>query len=544
MTVLEDERAETAATAAARRNWEANLAALQGIQPWVVEALGRWELDESHAWMFGRDGFLTVVDGAGRWHGGCSLPKRAGVAMLKRLELRGVVGCLLAPTHGGQVMAALEKLERRQAVVVVLPEVKELGVLLRCCDFSEDVAAHRLWVAAGADWAGMVNRIFEEQPGLPTPTQFIRTVATAEEVVQGLVPRAEECFNRVNEGRVRRMREGRDRAAGDSPALNRQILVVAPTHFRLWDDGGFALSRALDGSVVHLDPDDPAQASGAGLALAAAAAAAVVTINKGRGDLPGVLAKGTPVVTWVAHPCIPAHEAASPRDGLLLGDESWVDLARWAGWPEDRVKVVAWPEVAAASRPASPAVLALIANTATLETPVTELDLSSHHVLWESIRQEIGSDPFCVGSDVEAFLARRREALHIGTEGFDRGMFIERLIVPAWQRAVARMLLDAGLPLRVYGSGWDELPGLREHWEGPVRTREQFLAAAGAATALVYPWPMRYRGAIDALRRGVVWAGSRDPREWVRRARAALKETPVGRPGGDSLADGVAALLG
>jgi hypothetical protein len=345
----------------------------------------------------------------------------------------------------------------------------------------------------------------------------------------------------MNEARAARVR---DLCIAERNDASANLLVVAPTHFRLWDDGGSALSRAFEIGAALLDPDDPAQSSGVGLAVAADDAAAIVTINKGRGDLPNVLPKRTPVLTWVTHPHIPAHELACPHDGLLLGDESWVDLARWAGWPEARLRVVAWPEAALASQPASPAVLALIANTATLQTPVTELDLSSHHVLWESIRHEIACDPFCVGADIEVFLSRRREKLHIGTEGFDRGTFIERLIVPAWQQAIARMLLEKGLPLRVFGSGWDELPGLREHWDGPVRTREQFLSAAGAATALVYPWPGRYRGAIDALGREVLWTASRDPREWVRQARAVLQDVPAMPRQGEPLAAAVKALIG
>jgi hypothetical protein len=559
VTLLDEEPvATTAAGAQAERNRQANLAALEGTQPWLVECLAEAALDDARTWIFGRDGFLTTVDATGRWFGGCSLPKRAGAAMLRRLELRGVVGCLLAPTHAGQVAAALEKLTSPQAVLVVQPDLTDLGVMLACADFSEEIARHRLWLAGGLDWDSIVLRIFQAHPGLPTPTQFIRTVATAQEVVQGLIPRAEECFKRSNEARwwrVRELRDAREAAGsrlgceskedrpGDSPALNGSTLVVAPTHFRLWDDGGFTLRQAFVDARSHLDPDDPAEASAVGLALAAEPADAIVTLNKGRADLPDALPSGKPLVTWVTHPCIPAFDPACPQDGLLLGDEAWLPFARAAGWPEDRLRAASWPEMALPPPP-NPATLVLIADTTPLETPIKELDFSSHHVLWESIRHDLAHDPFCIGGDLDAFLARRRSALHIGMEGFDRTMFIERLIVPAWQQAVARLLLDAGLPLKLYGGGWDELPGLRDHWEGPVRTREQFLTAAGSATALVYPWPMRYRGAIDAVGRGVLWTASRDPRDWVRQARAMLREAPATPREEDSLVAGVRSLIG
>src|SRR5690349_18616587 len=131
-------------------NREANRAALAMSQRWVVDAAS--DFDEAATWLFGRDGFLTAQDLLGRWWAGCSLPKRAGVAMLKRLELRGVVGCLLAPTHAGQVAAALERIAPEQAIVVIQPELSDLRVLMACCDFSEDIRRNRLWLAAGPDW--------------------------------------------------------------------------------------------------------------------------------------------------------------------------------------------------------------------------------------------------------------------------------------------------------------------------------------------------------------------------------------------------------
>jgi hypothetical protein len=54
---------------------------------------------------------------------------------------------------------------------------------------------------------------------------------------------------------------------------------------------------------------------------------------------------------------------------------------------------------------------------------------------------------------------------------------------------------------------------------------------------------MRYRGAIDALGRAVLWTASRDPKEWVRQARAVLRETP-GRPKSESIVAGIRVLIG
>ncbi len=234
----------SAAAAEARHNYKSNLAALAAHQPWVAT--------------YARDGFLTAYDPAGHWWGDCSLPKRAGLAMLKQLDLRGVVGCFLAPTHAGQIAAALEKIEQHQAILVIQPDDQEMAFSLACCDFSGEIERHRLWFATGANWAQMIAALFEARRGLPTPGQFIRISATSDDLVNQLIPEAEKAFSDVNTARGK-MLDGISSTTRTKPSRR---IVVAPSHFRLWDDAGAALAGALAADdVIHLDPDDPAQAS-------------------------------------------------------------------------------------------------------------------------------------------------------------------------------------------------------------------------------------------------------------------------------------------
>ena len=46
--------------------------------------------------------------------------------------------------------------------------------MLACNDFSAEIGRHRLWFAGGPGWEGELARLFEDQPGLPMPSQFIR----------------------------------------------------------------------------------------------------------------------------------------------------------------------------------------------------------------------------------------------------------------------------------------------------------------------------------------------------------------------------------
>lgn len=491
---------------------------------------GVGELAASVTWVFGRDGFLTAKDQDERWWAGCSLPKRAAETMLKKLEVRGAVGCLLAPTHAGQVMTALEKLSARQAVVVVQPDAGEMGVMLGCRDFSEEIRRNRLWFVAGHQWPSMMTELFAKRPGLSTPCQFIRTPATGDEVVQQLIPMAEKVFGECNDIRAVRISGCREIPSAKADSSKR-ILLIAASHFRLWDDAGAALLSAFgDGSVRHLDPDDPAQSSALGLALAAQDCDAVVVPNRSRGELPDVLPLATPVVSWITQPRIPAFDGRHAKDALLLADEAWVAVAQGMGWPRDRVQVAGWPTMELP--PAGEKCLALIADTRTLETPVTKLDASSHHVLWELIRRDLAADPFSVGPDVNGFIDRRMAKLGISEEGFDRGMFIEKLVAPAYQQGLAKVLLDAGLPIKLFGEGWDEAAGFMGAWNGVVRTREAFTEAVRGASVLIYPWPARSRQQIDAFGRTVVFAKIPRTENWVREARAALSSSssPVHSP--------------
>ena len=526
----------TAASAQAIRNWAANVEALAVSQSSVIDAVGSSK--PSVTWVFGRDGFLTAHDPGGQWWAGCSLPKRAGLTLLKKLSIHGVVGGLLAPSHAGQVAAALEKLSPQQAAIVIQPDIESMRVMLRCCDFSQAIGHGRLWFAIGGDWAGMLGEIFAAQPGLPTPSQFIRTLATSEELIQEIIPVAEGVFRKSNEGRAARIAQLQfplpltlSPGVPGARETDTRILLVAGSHFRLWDDAGAALLSTGGGHT--LDPDDPSQASALGLALAAVDCEAVVIPHRSRADLREVLPHSMPVISWIVQPRIPAFDAEYPRDALLLADEAWLPLAQAAGWPADRLRLAGWPGIDLP--PASEKCLAMIADTFSLETPVTALESSSHHVLWEMIRADLAADPFALGTDVIGFIHRRMAKLGISEEGFDRSLFIDKLIVPAYQQGLARLLLDAGLPLKLFGDGWDELPRLRSLWQGPVVSREQFQGAVRGASALVYAWPMRYSHEIDAMNRPVLSPGVRRAENWVRDARRMLSEAPGKQDRGEVL---------
>jgi hypothetical protein len=513
----------TAAGAQAQRNFNANARAISECQPWMTAQIHPQEL--AVTWLFGRDGFLTGHDENGQWLSGCSLPLRAGQMMMKQLAVNGVVGCLLAPSHAAQITAALEKLTPEQAIIVIQPDAEVFQIMLRCCDLSEAIRLNRLWFAVGPQWLKALEVIFENRPGLLTPCQFIRTLATDENLMQQLIPPAERVFQSVNEARALRLEQVMNRSNARDP---KSILIVAGSHFRLWEDSGNTLIESLshgDWKIDHCDPDDPAQTSAIGLAVAAAGRQAVILPHRSRREMPGVFGKETRVLTWITQPHIPGFDPEHPHDGLMLADGTWMPLAVAAGWPGERVIIASWPIVAAP--PAPEKCLAMIAHTRSLETPVTTLELSSHHVLWEMIRTDLLADPFALGTDIHSFLNRRMAKLKISEEGLDRDRFINELVVPAYQQGLLKLLVDANIPIKLFGRGWGEFPRMSEFWQGEIKTRESLLSAIASVSALIYAWPLRYRHAIDALLRPILTPTANRANSWIRDARRILNEPPA-----------------
>ena len=135
-----------AAVLAATDHYRCNLAELRN-RPRLGDAQC-WPVFELE-YVYSRDGSLSALDEAGRWWSGCSLPMRAQAAMLANLKVTGRVVCLLAPPHAATVRVALDKIGPRRAIIVLVPDSRELRVLLACDDFSAEIRERRLWFASG-----------------------------------------------------------------------------------------------------------------------------------------------------------------------------------------------------------------------------------------------------------------------------------------------------------------------------------------------------------------------------------------------------------
>lgn len=230
-----------AASNRAESNWAGNLDALGATQPWLVEQIAPVAPEVS--WVFARDGSLTGMLAGERWWAGCSLPVRAAQFMLRTLDIGGTVACFLSPAHAAQLRVALGLLERRQAIVAIVPEERTLSVMLHCDDFSREIIGHRLWFAAGEEWAEQLRRVFQEKPGLPTPAQFIRPILADSEIADRLIAPAQKVFSDMSSRQVERIQSLL--RARTRPTCVRRVCLIAPSrHVHPIDAAGRPVLRA------------------------------------------------------------------------------------------------------------------------------------------------------------------------------------------------------------------------------------------------------------------------------------------------------------
>ena len=518
---------DSAAARSAERNWAANLTTVTPYQPNVASIARAPE--EVVEWLFGRDGALTAMLPDERWWAGCSLPLAAARFMLRKMEAGGNVSCFLSPRHAAQLRVGLDRLERNQAIIAIVPDSTALWVILHCDDFSVEIASHRLWFAAGENWQSELERLFVENPGLATPTQFIRPILADSEPTDRLIGPAQQIFVSAGSRRAETIRQlasaSRNRGAG------RRVCLVAPSHFRLWDPAAQTLARVVEGQravgTVRIDSDDPASTSPLALASAIVDCDAIVAANFARSDAPDVALRETPWVTWVTKPQMPDAEPAGPNDHLLLADLQWRAPARARGWPDERIHVAGWPRLTRGEARGD-GTLVLVADTEPLQPPKKVEDFSSHKLLWEMIADELLNDPLAIGEDVEKYLSRRMSRLQIAEGGFDRSLFVDRLIVPALGQGFARLLTRTAIPLKLHGKGWEQIEGLSSNACGPVLSAAEFDEILEGAAALVHPWPWNHAHPIDAVGRPVLRAFGQDRETFLRNARIAVKQNGTG----------------
>lgn len=513
-------------------HFQSNFAALTKSQPDLARRIE--QMPAPLEFVFGRDGALTARDDGGWWTG-CSLPLATGRELLKTLDLAGVVGCFVHPTHAGQLRACFERIRPKQAIIAIVPDFLALSVILRCDDFSNPIEAARLLFAAGWDWDQRLAEIFQKHPGMPLPQQFIRTALLEDEHLQKFTTDAQAIVSLETARRGERVAMMRSRAQRRNTNTGRWV-VAAGSQFKLGDMAGLALSATLGNAsnVTVLDPDDPRQASPLAIAAVAADADAVVVADVFRSDMPDLLAQRIAWITWVTKTRLAPPDPNAPGDGIIVADPRWAIPARDAGWAAHRIEVGGWPGLGPKSAPGGRGkvkLLGLVADTFALDVPTQVKQFSSHALLWEMIADELTANPLSLAAQPREYLRRQMAKLDVKDEGFDQSSFLDRLIYPAYHQGLAGLALRAGLPLALLGRGWLEIPEFAPYACGPISGLEPLFIALSDCGALIHPLPEMMAHPIYTLGLPIVQPAGLTSARLVQAASRALRgKSPPARP--------------
>lgn len=520
MTLLQN---TTLAESNAVANFAANRSALRALQP----SLDPWIAEQHLAveWVFARDRALTALDEAGQWWSGCSVPARAAEAIFSRIDVRGAVGCFLAPSNAAQVRAVLNKLRKEQAIIAVVPDMRDLAMMLYCENFSEAIADHRLWFAAGPAWEVGLRQLLEDQTGLAQPAQFVRSSDADKTTIEEMISAAQKVFSEIGASRAARIQELRlrPRAATQKSSAPTKFCVLAPANFRLWSDLGNSMLQIFHEQpgfeIKHFNTDDPACSAPLALVEATLDADVIFTANSARSDLPGLVPDRVRWISWITVPRIPSSSLAGECDHLIVTDPALQAAAIKAAWPANRVHLGTFPTSPARSNAKGP--IGILADTCIIEAPKDLNDYSSHTLLWGFIAQELSHDPFVL-LDVQSYLTERMRKFEVSDDAFVPARFIEKLILPAYQQGIARVLIKLGIKPNLFGAGWEQIDEFKAFARGAIQSGDAFRDAIAQCAGLVHVWPSTLAHPIDAAAVPVARRSGRRPEPFLGQIKAIL----------------------
>lgn len=248
-----------------------------------------------------------------------------------------------------------------------------------------------------------------------------------------------------------------------------------------------------EGLIRRCNPDQPTQATVLALAHASMVHAnescdSLLAVNLGRGNLHRLFPMDRPWITWVMDGNIPQAVQAAKRDRLIVADPQWAERALTCGWSKEAVHVAAPGAMPIAEPPERP-MLGMIADLPELKAPQQVLDQSSQRLVWEAIAHELGHDPFLIGAEIGSYLRRHMRQYGIESASYDGDWWIQALVVPSWQIGITRWMQRNGIPLGVWGKGWQQAKLADGVWRGEIRDRQAFIEALNQCSAVIHAWP-------------------------------------------------------
>ncbi|HOA75867.1 MAG TPA: glycosyltransferase [Phycisphaerae bacterium] len=438
-----------------------------------------------------RDGRLNFLlpqpDGRPTWFGRTSIPHVRAAALVERFELGNTNVLLPGVGEGTEIGLLLQRLGRHRALFVWETDPANLLLAFQLHDLAEPLRDGRL-VTILSDAANLTQAIvetFERLPGHFLPDRVMVWPWQTPPEITSLQRAVEAACRTIEERRAARLTDLQNRLvalpptppAGRPPVI--ALLSIRPDdEMQAWTDGmisaadevGWATATALVRGPADLHPVARAARLATGLKHAPDFA---LLLDVCRGDVADVLPAAVPAVHWLSH-ATPVDDTLptriGPSDRFVAVDSVVADRLVSAGVDPARISVRPQPCLVTCDEPPGwderPIDVAIVADLFATDSQSHGFDLPSHIAIWNAVLELIrpNLDGFTDG-DIEAMLVQteRRGRMRI-EDAFVRKQLLATLAGPVAGtlilRALAQALVESGLTVACYGTGWADVAGL------------------------------------------------------------------------------------
>lgn len=500
------------------------------------------------------------------------MPTVSAASLLKQFNVGSGNAVLAAIGCGLEAKLLSERLGRHRTTFVLETEPLNLALALRLWDMSAGLRDWRIILLLAKDLAGLRGKFIafcQSHPGLELPAKMLAWPWRAKADLQPWQGLLEDVARHVNRDRSQHLAQQISRLQQSyKPAAQPGAVAVLTTVANLLTcRAGEALvdgAKAAGFETIGCWPDSPLRAGHlAGLVASGEVASAgknvqIVLIDQCRNHWP-LQELPNRLVSWLV-----AAESLDETYKPAAGKEDWVvastDKQREQllslGWPAGRI-IASAPFVSpkAFDSPNDlPREGVILLHDLTAEDPQQAgVNLYSHKVLWQELRDRLNREPDAwQASQGQRWLTGAQ--VSTSTDLADPTVqeqflgVVQRHLAPSviLSRA-ARAIVEAGLPLRIAGTGWQGLDWAKGIALGPMDSPQQradllrrakvaiigdirpgqawlALEAAAARTAIMSRalWPACDPAALFSPRKEMlVWAGQQ---ELIERLRHVLRD--------------------
>lgn len=475
--------------------WQQNLDALRLVDPTCAQRLADLPIPDTVQPATGRDGQKTwqIRRDAHRieWFGHTSMPTVSAEGLLSGFNPGAGNIALPGIGSGREAQLLSERLGRHRTAVVLETDPLNLALALRLWEVPGALRSRQIILLLADDPPRLGERLLQlcqEHPGFDLPSRMLAWPWRSKEENQAYQGVIEQVAGRLHPIRsqawtqlLAKMKspDGPD-ASPAALAVLTTVPAVVTRRLAAWlSDGAQAAGLA---SVAHF-PESPLTAGPlAGLSAAAelaspAQAVQVLLLEQCRHHWP-LAEVDRPLISWLVgvdalgegwqfptgHNDLAVVSTIRQREQLLARD-----------WPEQRVlhvPIFITPKAFETPLDGPRDGVLLLADLPPEDPDQANITLYSHKMLWEALRDRLGKQ----GDNWTPHEAQRWLLAAQSATGIDladptvQEEVLERVravLAPAvLLNRTARAILNAGLPLRIAGRGWDRLDWTKDIHEG------------------------------------------------------------------------------